>query len=63
MQPSKTSNTWPMLTWQVTCSWGDGRVGEYADSRLYRALWQLLVWRMKGRKVSLHRNLDRTLGG
>lgn len=47
------------MAWRVLCYWGDGRVGQYRGRSLMGAVLQMLIWRMKGRRVTLSRELDR----
>ena len=39
--------------WQVTCEVGAGQTGKLVTDSWFRAAWQYIVWRLKGRAATL----------
>lgn len=41
--------------WQVTCEVGAGQTGKLVTDSWFRAAWQYVAWRLKGRPATLAR--------
>ena len=41
--------------WQVTCEVGAGQTGKLVTDSWFRAAWQYVAWRLKGRAATLAR--------
>ena len=41
--------------WQVTCEVGAGQTGKLVTDSWFRAAWQYVLWRLKGRAVTFAR--------